>query len=103
MDGCGCAVYRRVMKTRRSDAPRFGNGDLVTVRDVIFSRYSGQTCHVIGTKPCGNGNCTLDKYTVAFENGDQAELWDVQLEKVKAAGPAEPVREALPDVVNKSA
>ncbi len=61
---------------------RFEDGDFVVVRDVIWTSRKGQRGRVIHRKPArSGGGSTLDKYTVLFADGEQEELWDIQLEK----------------------
>jgi hypothetical protein len=62
--------------------PRFEKGDLVIVRDVIWTSRKGQAGQIVQSKPTRAGRASnLDKYVVVFPDGDQEEMWDVQLEK----------------------
>ena len=61
---------------------RFEKGDIVVVRNVIATNRIGQVGRIIEFKPAKRrGPSTLDKYVVLFEDGSQAELWDIQLER----------------------
>jgi hypothetical protein len=66
------------------ERPRHQVGQLVLVRDVIFSRYAGLTGTVLSVHPHARGNQTLDKYTVSFTDGRQGIFWDIQLEATGA-------------------
>ena len=62
--------------------PRFNIGQRVRINTTISSRYSGQEGLVVAVKQSRHGKpntTSLDKYTVAFSNGDQAEFFDIQL------------------------
>jgi hypothetical protein len=61
---------------------RFEDGDLVVVRDVIWTSRKGQRGRVVQRTPAKPGRAsTLDKYKVVFADGQEEELWDIQLEK----------------------
>jgi hypothetical protein len=61
---------------------RFEKDDIVIVRNVIATNRVGQTGRIIEFKPAKRrGPSNLDKYVVLFEDGGQAELWDIQLER----------------------
>jgi hypothetical protein len=62
------------------DCPRHEVEQLVSIRDVIFSRYAGLTGRIVSVHEHGRGTHTLDKYTVAFAKGEQEVFWDIQLE-----------------------
>ena len=62
--------------------PRFTIGQGVRINTTISSRYSGQEGFVVAVKEslhAKRGTTNLDKYVVAFLNGDQAEFFDNQL------------------------
>jgi hypothetical protein len=61
--------------------PRYQIGETVRIRDVITSRYAGQSGRVIGVRHSPRGENTLDKYTVLFPAAEQEEFWDIQLEQ----------------------
>jgi hypothetical protein len=55
-------------------------GQIVRVRDVIWSRWAGQIGIVVQVKPNERGKRVLDKYVVRFADNDQEEFWGIQLE-----------------------
>jgi hypothetical protein len=62
--------------------PRFSIGQHVRINTTISTRYSGQEGLVVAVKQSRHGKpstTSLDKYTVAFSNADQAEFFDNQL------------------------
>jgi hypothetical protein len=67
--------------SQRSPAPRFSNGSLVEIRDVISTRYFGQTGTVVVVRP-SRRNRTLDKYVVRFASGVEKVFWNIQLREV---------------------
>ena len=69
----------------RANPARFNIGDLVRVRSVIFSRFIARVGTVVRVHTSRAGNHTLDKYTVGFSDGSEAEFWDVQLERAANA------------------
>jgi hypothetical protein len=61
--------------------PRFKIGDLVIVRNVVWTSRKGQAGHVLRVKPAIHGRPNLDKYIVVFPDGREEPMWDTQLEK----------------------
>ena len=61
--------------------PRYVKGELVRIRDVIATRYAGQSGRIMAVHPSKRGEVTLDKYIVVFAGGEQEEFWDIQLEQ----------------------
>jgi hypothetical protein len=55
-------------------------GQVVRVRDVIWSRWAGQSGVIVEVKPDKRGKRILDKYVVQFADNDQEEFWGIQLE-----------------------
>jgi len=55
-------------------------GQSVRVRDVIWSRWAGQTGIIVDVKLNQRGKRVLDKYVVRFADNDQEEFWGIQLE-----------------------
>ena len=75
---------RRSMRKARA-IPRFTVGQRVRINDTITTRYIGREGTVIKVEPSRHAtvkNTTLDKYTVAFSDDDQAGFFDNQLERV---------------------
>jgi hypothetical protein len=66
---------------------RFEVGQTVRIRDVIASRYAGQSGQVLDRKPAPRGGATLDKYIVLLPSGDRHEFWSIQLEKNSSPEP----------------
>ena len=55
-------------------------GQMVRIRDVIWSRWAGQTGIIVEVKPNQRGKRVLDKYVIRFADNDQEEFWGIQLE-----------------------
>jgi hypothetical protein len=55
-------------------------GQIVRVRDVIWSPWAGQTGIIVELRPNERGKHVLDKYVVRFADNDQEEFWGIQLE-----------------------
>ena len=74
---------RRSMRKARA-IPRFTVGQRVRINVTITTRYIGREGTVINMEPSRATvkNTTLDKYTVAFSDDDQAGFFDNQLEIV---------------------
>jgi hypothetical protein len=68
--------------SQRSPAPRFSIGSLVEIRDVISTRYFGQTGTVVLVRP-SRRSPTLDKYVVRFADGVEKLFWDIQLSEIR--------------------
>jgi hypothetical protein len=63
--------------------PRFVLGQRVRINTTISSRYSGTEGLVAAVMQSRHGkpsNTTLDKYSVTFSDGQQADFFDIQLE-----------------------
>jgi hypothetical protein len=61
---------------------RFHVGQKVLITGPIATKYQGREGMVIRVQPSTHarpGVTSLDKYVVRFEDGDQAEFWDIQL------------------------
>jgi hypothetical protein len=66
--------------------PRFQLGQKVVVTGPITTKYRDREATVIAVQPGKHarpGVTSLDKYVVRFENGDQAEFFDIQLAAAK--------------------
>ena len=62
--------------------PRFQVGQRVFINGAVVTRYDQREAIVIGvevSKHSRPGVTSLDKYFVRFGDGDQAELYDIQL------------------------
>ena len=64
---------------------KFAFNDSVRIRDVISTRYEGQTGRIIGVKLSRRGKETLNKYRVRFVDGQTIEVWSITI-LVQAAG-----------------
>ena len=67
---------------QRTDLPRYGIGDLVTVTGSISSRHIGDAGVIVDRK-ISPYNRTLDKYIVKLYRGATAEFWDIQLQAIR--------------------
>ena len=66
--------------------PRLQLGQKVVVTGPIATRYRDREGTVIAVQPSKHarpGVTSLDKYVVRFEDGDQAEFFDIQLAAAK--------------------
>ena len=80
--GCLSVSFLQGGRILQRATPRFNIGQRVRINTTISSRYSGQEGLVVAVKQSRHGKpntTSLDKYTVAFSNGDQAEFFDIQL------------------------
>jgi hypothetical protein len=62
--------------------PRFQLGQKVLITGAIATKYRGRQGTVIGFNPnrhTPSGVTSADKYTVRFEEGDEAEFFEIQL------------------------
>jgi hypothetical protein len=65
---------------------RFQVGQKVVVTGPITTKYLDREATVIAVQPSRRarpGVTSLDKYVVRFEDGDQAEVFDIQLAAAK--------------------
>ena len=75
-------VYLGPKMSQRTDLPRYGVGDVVTVNGSISSRYTGETGVILDRKISAY-NRTLDKYTVKLHRGGTAVFWDIQIRGIR--------------------
>ena len=69
--------------------PRFHLGRKVVITGAIATKDRGRKATVISVQPNTHIAAGADKYIVQFDNGDQAEFYDIQL----TAAPEEAKRE----------
>ena len=65
--------------------PRFALGQRVKIPTTKSSRYSGREGTVAAVKQSRHGklgNTSLDKYSISFSEGEQADFFDIQLASV---------------------
>ena len=66
-------------------APRFAVGQRVRINNTISTRYTRHEGTVVSVKQNHHAkatNTTLDKYSVSFSDNEQAEFFEIQLERV---------------------
>ena len=66
--------------------PRFQLGQKVVITGPITTKYKDREATVIDVQPskyARPGVTSLDKYVVRFEDGDQAQFFDIQLAAAK--------------------
>ena len=66
--------------------PRFQLGQKVVITGPITTKYRDREATVIAVQPgkyARPGVTSLDKYVVRFEDGDQAQFYDIQLAAAK--------------------
>ena len=69
--------------------PRFHLGQKVLITGPIITKYRGREATVIGFRPNKQtppGVTSADKYIVRFEEGDETELFEIQLEVNEKTG-----------------
>jgi len=59
--------------------PQFEVGQLVRIRDVIWSKNCGKRGVVRAGTANKQGRTSLDKYLVEFSDGTRSEFWSIQL------------------------
>jgi len=63
---------------KRKEQPRFSVGDTVVINSTIATRSANAVAYVTQIRSSLHSH-TLDKYTVQFEDGSEAQFWDIQL------------------------
>ena len=66
--------------TESREEPRYQVGDVVSVTETIASAYTGRVGRIVH-RVVSRYARTLDKYTVAFADGDTETFWDIQLRR----------------------
>jgi hypothetical protein len=78
------SVLRFVFK--EAHRPRFNLGQKVVITGPVVTKYRGCQATVIGVHPnehTSPGVTVADKYIVRFDEGDDAEFFEIQLDAVK--------------------
>jgi hypothetical protein len=69
--------------SKQRSAPRFPVGQRVRIKDTITTRHVGREGVVVAVKQHTNtANTTLDRYTVSLSEDEEAEFFEIQLERV---------------------